>query len=255
MEHVSTRGTRKIIARCTIHVPGLFEDQAGRFDWKQKYVGEASNVGYFADSKISMLILATKSHVVAGLDADNGVIRWRHVFKSDDIGQVWDMHVSDNSRHCTSVSGNEMLFVRVWDSVSGALVVEHLVRADRAPDLVSVHDNNLVTVNYDGNEMEIVSYNYDNKKIGDGVKIVSRTPFHTGNLGGAVCQMTDDQVLMCANDKGVHSLDVKTKSSSWQSNSVSGVKSDSLRVSGHLAELELASGKVAKLDTKTNIVL
>ena len=67
--------------------------------------------------------------------------------------------------------------------------------------------------------------------------------------------MTDDQVLMCANDKGVHSLDVKTKSSSWQSNSVSGVKSDSLRVSGHLAELELASGKVAKLDTKTNIVL
>ena len=70
-----------------------------------------------------MLILATKSHVVAGLDADNGVIRWRHMFKSDDIGQVWDMLVSDNSRHCTSVSGNEMLFVRVWDSVSGALVV------------------------------------------------------------------------------------------------------------------------------------
>ena len=36
-----------------------------------------------------MLILATKSHVVAGLDADNGVIRWRHVFESDDIAQ-WE---------------------------------------------------------------------------------------------------------------------------------------------------------------------
>ena len=32
---------------------------------------------------------------------------------------------------------------------------------------------------------------------------------------------------------------------------MSGVKSDSLRVSGHLAELELANGKVARLDTKT----
>ena len=85
------------LATCTLHVSGLFEDQAGRFDWKHKYVGEASHVGYYADRKISMLIVATKSHVVAGLDADNGVIRWRHVFESDDIGHVWDLHVSGHT--------------------------------------------------------------------------------------------------------------------------------------------------------------
>ena len=46
------------LVTCTLHVSGLFEDQAGRFDWKQKYVGEASYVGYYADRKISMLIAA-----------------------------------------------------------------------------------------------------------------------------------------------------------------------------------------------------
>ena len=52
--------------------------------------------------------MATKSHAVAGLDADNGVIRWRHVFERDSIGHVWDLHVSSKSKYCVSVSGNEV---------------------------------------------------------------------------------------------------------------------------------------------------
>ena len=56
------------------HVSALFEDQAGKFDWKQKYVGEVSHMGYYSNSQTSVLVVATKSHVVAGLDADNGVI-------------------------------------------------------------------------------------------------------------------------------------------------------------------------------------
>ena len=139
-------------------------------------------------------MVATKSHVVAGLDADNGVIRWRHVFEKEDIGNVWDLHVSQKTKQSVSVSGNELLFLRVWDSVSDALVVEHLVRVDRAPDLVSVGQTRLVT----GGELEIITYNFDNKKISEGQRFISRTPVQVGKVGGAVCKITDAMVVVCA---------------------------------------------------------
>ena len=240
-----------ILSTCLVHVFGLFEDQAGRFDWKQKYVGEATNIGYYSTSKMSVLVVATKSHVVAGLDADNGVIRWRHVFERDDTGHIWDLHVSQVSKHSASVSGHDQLWVRVWDSMSGVLVVEHLVRPDRVPDLVSIYSNNLVTVFYDGSEMEVVTYSYDNKKISESGRIVTKTPVQVGNVGGAVCQATDNDVMMlvCANDKGLHTLDIsKGKSASWSSHALTGVKSESLTVTEALADVELAGGVRATLD-------
>ena len=198
-------------------------------------------------------MVATKSHVVAGLDADNGVIRWRHVFEKEDIGNVWDLHVSQKTKQSVSVSGNELLFLRVWDSVSDALVVEHLVRVDRAPDLVSVGQTRLVTVFYDGGEMEIVTYNFDNKKISEGQRSISRTPVQVGKVGGAVCKITDAMVVVCANDRSLHSLDVGG-AGIWRSHKVTGVQPLSLRVQGVLAEAELVSGKVAMLDTGTGKV-
>ena len=198
-------------------------------------------------------MVATKSHVVAGLDADNGVIRWRHVFEKEDIGNVWDLHVSQKTKQSVSVSGNELLFLRVWDSVSDALVVEHLVRVDRAPDLVSVGQTRLVTVFYDGGEMEIVTYNFDNKKISEGQRSISRTPVQVGKVGGAVCKITDAMVVVCAYDRSLHSLNVGG-AGTWRNHKVTGVQPLSLRVQGVLAEAELVSGKVAMLDTGTGKV-
>ena len=245
-----------ILVTSLVHVSrvsALFEDQAGRFDWRQQYVGEASHVGYFSNSQTSVLVVATKSHVVAGLDADNGVIRWRHVFEQEEIGRVWDLHVSATSRHSVSVSGAELLFVRVWDSVTGALVVEHLARPGRVPDLVSVSANKLVTVFYDGGEMEIVTYSFDHKKLGEGEKVISRTPVQVGSVGGAVCGVTDTAALVCAAEKGLHTLDLgQGRRAAWQTHSVAGpVVSSSLRVRGAVAEVETAAGKVARLDTAT----
>ena len=192
------------------------------------------------------LVVASKSHVVAGLDADNGVIRWRHVFEKEDIGNVWDLHVSQKTKQSVSVSGNELLFLRVWDSVSDALVVEHLVRVDRAPDLVSVGQTRLVT----GGELEIITYNFDNKKISEGQRFIIRTPVQVGKVGGAVCKITDAMVVVCANDRSLHSLNVGG-AGTWRSHKVTGVQPLSLRVQGVLAEAELVSGKVAMLDTGT----
>ena len=55
--------------------------------------------------------------------------------------------------------------MRLWDSLSGALVQEHLVRAGRVADLVSVQGGMVVLVFYDGGEMEIVTKAFDSKKI------------------------------------------------------------------------------------------
>ena len=47
-----------IVISCSLllhvsHVSGLFEHQAGKFDWKQNYVGEVSHMGYYSNSQNS----------------------------------------------------------------------------------------------------------------------------------------------------------------------------------------------------------
>ena len=42
-----------ILASSAVYVSALFEDQAGKFDWKQKYVGEATHMGYYSNSQTS----------------------------------------------------------------------------------------------------------------------------------------------------------------------------------------------------------
>jgi hypothetical protein len=84
-----------------------------------------------------------------------------------------------------SARGSDLIFVRLWDSVSGVLIQEHLVRVGRMPDLVSVQGGQLLLVFYDGGEMEIVTQAFDSKKIGEAVRRVVKTSFQIGNLGGA----------------------------------------------------------------------
>ena len=73
---------------------GLFEDQAGKFDWRQSYVGKVNQLGFHTTSVTSVLVVVTESNVVAGLDADSGTILWRHVFESDELGKIWDLRVT-----------------------------------------------------------------------------------------------------------------------------------------------------------------
>ena len=238
-----------------LKVEALFEDQAGKFDWRQKYVGAVTDLGYFSTSRVSVLVVATESHVVAGLDADNGVIRWRHVFEKEDLGKVWDLHVTPH-KHSVSVSGNENLFVRVWNSETGVLVVEHFVRANRLPDLVTVTDNKLLTVFYDGAEMELVTYSFDSKKISESDRFVLAAPEHVGAVGGAVCRAGEGLSLVCAGSKGLHSLLLsEAKSAGWKSHRLTGVKSQTLRLSGDVAEVELEGGEVvARLTVSSGTV-
>lgn len=236
-----------LISLLSLQVSGLFEDQAGKFDWRQKYVGRVTELGYHSTSpRLSVIVVATESHVVAGLDADNGVIRWRHVFETDEVGEVRALHTSPR-KHAVSVSGSQDLFVRVWNSETGVLLVEHLVRAARVPDLVTVTENKVVTIFYDGAEMEIVSYSFDSKKISESERFVTQSPVQVGAVGGAKCLAGEGLVLVCAATKGLHTLDLKAgKAGRWNSHQLTAVQKDSLRLSGDVAEVMLEGGEVVK---------
>jgi len=231
-------------------VAGLFEDQAGKFDWRQSYVGKVRQLGFHTTSITSVLVVITESNAVAGLDADSGTILWRHAFEDDEIGKIWDLRVT--GRYSVTASGSDLVFVRLWDSVTGALMQEHLVRAGRVPDLVSVQGGKAVLVFNDGGEMEIVTHAFDAKKIGDAVKRVVKTPFQAGNIGGAKCGVSEDLVLVCAAGRGLHSLDLGDQGG-WDSKEVIGVKVETLVVKGTLAEVDTDTG-LARLNTGTGKV-
>ena len=231
-------------------VAGLYEDQAGKFDWKQSYVGKVRQLGFHSTSITSVLVVITESNVVAGLDADSGTILWRHAFEDDEVGQIWDLRVT--GRHSVTASGSDLIFVRLWDSVSGALVQEHMVRARRVPDLVSVQGGKVVMVYYDGGEMEIVTQAFDSKKIGDAVKRVVKTPFQAGNIGGGKCGVSEDLVLVCAASTGLHTLDLGEQGG-WDTKELVGVKVDSIIVKGTHAEVVTSAG-LARLNTNTGKV-
>ena len=64
--------------------------------------------------------------------------------------------------------------------------------------------------------------------------------------------MTDANHLVCAGDKGLHTLKLDDgKSASWKSHTLTGVKSSTLRTIGSLVEVEIVGGKLAKLNTDT----
>jgi len=240
---------------CVIFVQfslALYEDQALKFDWKQNFVGEVKHAGFHSTPRTSVLVVGTKANVVAGLDSDSGSILWRHVQEDGKIGTVTDLRVL--GKHTISVSGpGQMLFLRIWDSVSGALVQEHLLRPGREPDLVSIQNGQVVLLTYDGGEMEILQYSFDNKKVGDGVRRVVSTTFPASNLLEDInCVVSDDLIVVCTAGRGLHLLHLGEETISWETKEVGQVIGDSLSVTGTKVEVKTPGG-VVRLNTGTGV--
>ncbi|XP_013409710.1 ER membrane protein complex subunit 1-like isoform X1 [Lingula anatina] len=103
---------------------GLYEDQIGKFDWKQEYVGEVSHLNFEG----KRLLVGTKHNVVASLNARNGQIVWRQVLEEDSRGRIDALLVKD--KIAITVSGND--HIRSWDVEYGGLNWEEPL--DGAPD-------------------------------------------------------------------------------------------------------------------------
>ncbi|KAL4149129.1 hypothetical protein QTP88_003140 [Uroleucon formosanum] len=103
-------------------VNGLYEDQAGKFDWKQNYVGEVKFSSIDVDVTTKRLYVATEKNVVASLAIDTGDIIWRQILEKGPEGSVELIHPT-KSRIIT-VSGVDVIKVRGWDVKDGYLHFE-----------------------------------------------------------------------------------------------------------------------------------
>ena len=143
-----------------------------------------THLSFYETSPDPLLLVSTSSHVVAALNADLGTITWRHVFETDPaVGAIRQMAVTGS--HLATVSGSDPLFMRLWDPASGALVLEHLVRPGRVPDLVSLQKGRLYLVNLAGSDVEIISYEFDAKKMTESNRQIVLAPFPASNIANS----------------------------------------------------------------------
>ena len=64
-------------------------------------------------------------------------------------------------------------------------MLEHLVRPGRVPDLVSLQKGRLYLVNLAGSDVEIISYEFDAKKMTESNRQIVLAPFPASNIANS----------------------------------------------------------------------
>ncbi|XP_046917685.2 ER membrane protein complex subunit 1 isoform X2 [Dermatophagoides farinae] len=109
----------------------LYEDQIGKFDWRQQFVGRVDHVLRASDIWQDHQLLITSSHSgsLSGLYLRNGSINWRHLLESSSIDFLSSWPKSANfSCPVLSVNGRGR-WIRCWKT-SGVLLSEHFLPDD-----------------------------------------------------------------------------------------------------------------------------
>ncbi|XP_050012744.1 ER membrane protein complex subunit 1 isoform X2 [Alexandromys fortis] len=96
----------------------VYEDQVGKFDWRQQYVGKLkfASLEYSPGSK--KLVVATEKNVIAALNSRTGEILWRHVDNGTAEGAVDAMLLYGQDAITVSNGGRIM---RSWETNIGGL--------------------------------------------------------------------------------------------------------------------------------------
>lgn len=125
----------------------LYEDQAGKWDWRQRFVGRVKQISSYHLSSAQSIVVTTDKNVLASIFVRNGSINWRQVFERRDsdlpsnaINAVssGDEHYGLNTKaepqSLITVSGNGR-YVRSWDPLFGVLEWETSVPQDIIKDI------------------------------------------------------------------------------------------------------------------------
>ncbi|KAM4571102.1 ER membrane protein complex subunit 1 [Fundulus diaphanus] len=108
---------------CVVHA--VFEDQVGKFDWRQQYVGKVRFSHFDTQIQSSKKVLvATESNVFAALNTRTGELLWRHVDKTGPEGNI-DAYLH-YAQDTVLVVGNGRV-LRSWDVNIGGLNWEILL--------------------------------------------------------------------------------------------------------------------------------
>ncbi|XP_043497857.1 ER membrane protein complex subunit 1 isoform X1 [Polistes fuscatus] len=101
----------------------LYEDQVGKFDWKQNYVGKIKFASFDTISTAKKIIVATEENVIAALNLKTGQILWRKVLEKGYAGRIRTLGgIADGD--LISVSGGVPAIVRAWDLTTGHILNE-----------------------------------------------------------------------------------------------------------------------------------
>ncbi|XP_051961030.1 ER membrane protein complex subunit 1-like [Xyrauchen texanus] len=97
----------------------VFEDQVGKFDWRQQFIGKVRFALFDTHSQASKkLLVATDKNVFASLNSRTGDFFWRHVDKTGPEGHI-DSLLMDG-QDAVVVIGNGRL-LRSWETTVGGL--------------------------------------------------------------------------------------------------------------------------------------
>ncbi|KAI3357283.1 hypothetical protein L3Q82_015736 [Scortum barcoo] len=100
-------------------VEAVFEDQVGKFDWRQQYVGKVRFAHFDTHMQSSKkVLLATEKNVFAALNTRSGDLFWRHVDKTGPEGNIDAL--LQHGQDAVLVVGNGRL-LRSWDTNIGGL--------------------------------------------------------------------------------------------------------------------------------------
>ncbi|XP_056128948.1 ER membrane protein complex subunit 1 [Lampris incognitus] len=108
----------KLVILCRI-ADAVFEDQVGKFDWRQQYVGKVRFAHYDMHAQSSKkVLLATEKNVFASLNTRTGELHWRHVDKTGPEGNIDALLL--HGQDAVLIVGNGRL-LRSWEIHVGGL--------------------------------------------------------------------------------------------------------------------------------------
>ncbi|XP_041378601.1 ER membrane protein complex subunit 1-like [Gigantopelta aegis] len=115
-------------AHLILQICATYEDQAGKFDWKQSYVGRVEHLHWDQSAAYSgkRFLVATDKHVIASIHAHNGSLVWRKVFEQSVRGRV-DCLLHQGNLLFSVHSGGSL--VRGWYSGSGNMMWEVMLQS------------------------------------------------------------------------------------------------------------------------------
>ncbi|XP_048033644.1 ER membrane protein complex subunit 1 isoform X1 [Megalobrama amblycephala] len=118
----------------------VFEDQVGKFDWRQQFIGKVRFALFDTHSQASKkLLVATDKNVFASLNSRTGDLFWRHVDKTGPEGHIDALLMY--GQDAVVVVGNGRL-LRSWETTVGGLKWEAVLDTGsfQAAALVGVQD-------------------------------------------------------------------------------------------------------------------
>ncbi|XP_077559498.1 ER membrane protein complex subunit 1 [Haemaphysalis longicornis] len=140
----------------------LYEDQAGKLDWRQRFIGKPVfvHVDLSSTSPNQRVVVATEKNVLASLSTRNGALTWRQVLEQDG-----SMLAVSSSGELITVSGSAP-YVRSWDVHTGVLQWEKSLphnSADLVKYDVNSHAGELTAVEvHAGSHVIVTVYNLRN---------------------------------------------------------------------------------------------